>query len=340
MLNLSIIIPVYNVEAYIEECLASVVAQSDAKANIECIIVDDCSPDGSMDIVRHFVDNYQGTIQFRLLRHEVNRGISAARNTGVDAATGDYVFFIDSDDYLMEHGLKTLIDGLMANPDADVVLGNSLFLGKNPYIKRKEPFLLLSQKERLSALVVNLVPNIAWNQLVRRNVLIDHRIFFKEGIIFEDVLWSYEMMAVAQKVLVLPQITYYYRSNANSIMHTRWMNFGRTIYCWEVVMMTILEKKNNIRGCLLVNIFSRLLEIQDMINKYGCTEEDLQAFHRLRSRLLKNIISHGRPLLLLFSLTIFKPFYHIYSFHFVRRNYHKLERTMLALELMIDRLKW
>ena len=340
MLNLSIIIPVYNVEAYIEECLASVVAQSDAKANIECIIVDDCSPDGSMDIVRRFVDNYQGTIQFRLLRHEVNRGISAARNTGVDAATGDYVFFIDSDDYLMEHGLKTLIDGLMANPDADVVLGNSLFLGKNPYIKRKEPFLLLSQKERLSALVVNLVPNIAWNQLVRRNVLIDHRIFFKEGIIFEDVLWSYEMMAVAQKVLVLPQITYYYRSNANSIMHTRWMNFGRTIYCWEVVMMTILEKKNNIRGCLLVNIFSRLLEIQDMINKYGCTEEDLQAFHRLRSRLLKNIISHGRPLLLLFSLTIFKPFYHIYSFHFVRRNYHKLERTMLALELMIDRLKW
>ena len=73
MLNLSIIIPVYNVEAYIEECLASVVAQSDAKANIECIIVDDCSPDGSMDIVRRFVDNYQGAIQFRLLRHTLNK---------------------------------------------------------------------------------------------------------------------------------------------------------------------------------------------------------------------------------------------------------------------------
>ena len=65
MLTISIIIPVYKVEAYIEECLASVVAQSDAKANIECIIVDDCSPDGSMDIVRRFVDNYQGAVQFR-----------------------------------------------------------------------------------------------------------------------------------------------------------------------------------------------------------------------------------------------------------------------------------
>ena len=340
MLNLSIIIPVYNVEAYIEECLASVVAQSDAKANIECIIVDDCSPDGSMDIVRRFVDNYQGAVQFRMLRHEVNRGISAARNTGVEAATGDYVFFIDSDDYLMEHGLKTLVDGLLANPDADVVLGNILFLGKNVYIKRKEPFVLLSKKERLSALVNSLITCNSWNRLVRRSVLIDNRVFFKEGIIFEDYLWSYQLMDVAQKVLVLPQVTYYYRPNANSIMHTRQLKIGKTIYCWDVILTTMLKQECNIRGCLLGRLFSRLLEIQDMIDQHGCSEEELQAFRRLRRRLLKNIISHGRPLLLLFSLTIFKPFYHIYSFHFVRRKYHILERIMLALELMIDRLKW
>ena len=178
MLNLSIIIPVYNVEAYIEECLASVVAQSDAKANIECIIVDDCSPDGSMDIVRRFVDNYQGAVLFRTLRHEVNRGISAARNTGVEAATGDYVFFIDSDDYLMEHGLKTLVDGLLANPDADVVQGNSLFLDKKAYSKRQEPIVLLSKKERLGALVNLIFPVNPWNRLIRRNVLINNHIYF------------------------------------------------------------------------------------------------------------------------------------------------------------------
>ena len=340
MLDLSIIIPVYNVEAYIEECLASVVAQSDAKANIECIIVDDCSPDGSMDIVRRFVDNYQGAVQFRMLRHEVNRGISAARNTGVEAATGDYVFFIDSDDYLMEHGLKTLVDGLLANPDADVVQGNSLFLDKKAYSKRQEPIVLLSKKERLGALVNLIFPVNPWNRLIRRNVLIDNHIYFVEGIIFEDYLWSYQLMDVAQKVLVLPQVTYYYRPNANSIMHTRQLKIGKTIYCWDVILTTMLKQERNIRGCLLVNVFSRLLEIQNMIDQHGCSEEELQAFRRLRSRLLKNIISHGRPLLLLFSLTIFKPFYHIYSFHFVRRNYHILERIMLALELMIDRLKW
>ena len=70
MLTISIIIPVYKVEAYIEECLASVVVQSDAKANIECIIVDDCSPDGSMAIVRRFVDNYKENDKFRLLQNK------------------------------------------------------------------------------------------------------------------------------------------------------------------------------------------------------------------------------------------------------------------------------
>ena len=189
--------------------------------------------------------------------------------------------------------------------------------------------------------MVNLIfPVNPWNRLIRRNVLINNHIYFVEGIIFEDYLWSYQLMDVAQKVLVLPQVTYYYRPNGNSIMHSRQLKIGKTIYCWDVILTTMLKQERNIRGCLLVNVFSRLLEIQYMIDQHGCSEEELQAFRRLRSRLLKNIISHGRPLLLLFSLTIFKPFYHIYSFHFVRRNYHILERIMLALELMIDRLKW
>ena len=199
---------------------------------------------------------------------------------------------------------------------------------------------MLSKKERLGALVNTIFPVTVWNRLIRRNVLIDNHIYFVEGIIFEDNPWSYQLIDVAQKVLVLPQVTYYYRSNANSIMHSKQSIIGKTVYSWDVILTTMLKQECNIRGCLLGRLFSRLLEIQDMIDQHGCSEEELQAFRRLRSRLLKNIISHGRPLLLLFSLTIFKPFYHIYSFHFVRRNYHILERIMLALELMIDRLKW
>ena len=66
-------------------------------------------------------------------------------------------------------------------------------------------------------------------------MLINNHIYFVEGIIFEDYLWSYQLMDVAQKVLVLPQVTYYYRPNANSIMHSRQLKIGKTIYCWDVI---------------------------------------------------------------------------------------------------------
>ena len=76
---------------------------------IECIIVDDCGPDNSMDIVRHFIDDYQGAISFHILKHEKNGGLSAARNTGIKAATGKYVYFLDSDDCLVPSAIETLI---------------------------------------------------------------------------------------------------------------------------------------------------------------------------------------------------------------------------------------
>jgi len=98
-MTISIIIPVYNVENYIWKCLDSVIAQKCDGFNIECILVDDCTPDNSMVIVEDVVNNYHGKdVNFVILHHEVNKGMSIARNTGIDASTGDYVCFLDSDD--------------------------------------------------------------------------------------------------------------------------------------------------------------------------------------------------------------------------------------------------
>ena len=94
----SIIIPVYKVENWIEGCLLSVCNQT--YENIECIIVNDATPDKSMDIVESILKNYTGSIRFKIITHELNRGLSAARNFCVKAATGDYLIFLDSDDKL------------------------------------------------------------------------------------------------------------------------------------------------------------------------------------------------------------------------------------------------
>ena len=108
MMKISIIVPIYNVEEYLEECLQSVANQTMTEG-IECIIVDDCGLDNSAAIAKRFIDSYQGDIRFTFIQREKNGGLSAARNTGIKAATGEYVYFLDSDDCLVPSAIETLI---------------------------------------------------------------------------------------------------------------------------------------------------------------------------------------------------------------------------------------
>lgn len=97
-MKVSIIIPVYNVSKYIKRCLKSVLGQT--WKDLEIILVDDCTPDDSMDIVRGILETSSRSDIVTILKHEKNRGLSAARNTGIRQATGNYLYFLDSDDYL------------------------------------------------------------------------------------------------------------------------------------------------------------------------------------------------------------------------------------------------
>ena len=122
-MTVSIIIPVYNVAPYIEDCLKSVMMQT-YKGEMECIIVDDCGTDDSIAIAEQMIAAYQGAIQFRMLHHERNKGLSAARNTGTIAATGDYIYYLDSDDEITEDCIEKLMAVAMHDPGIEMVQGN------------------------------------------------------------------------------------------------------------------------------------------------------------------------------------------------------------------------
>ena len=95
MYSISIIIPIYNVEKYIERCILSVMRRQDFDGDLECILVDDCTPDKSMQIAKSLIDSYQGPVKFRIMRNSENQGLSCSRNNGLNCAKGDYVFFLD-----------------------------------------------------------------------------------------------------------------------------------------------------------------------------------------------------------------------------------------------------
>lgn len=209
---ISIIVPVYNVGPYVEDCIRSVMRQTyDGK--IECIVVDDCGTDDSMAIVDRLILEYNGPILFKVLHHEYNRGLSAARNTGMEAAIGDYLFFLDSDDELTNDCVKKLIEPL-EKEWYDIVLGDLRTLGSDKLysdLKLKLPNnTVLHGKDIINTYRVKW--NImAQNKLYRTGFIRQFHLSFLEGLVHEDELWSFQVAYLASSLYVVLESTYLYR---------------------------------------------------------------------------------------------------------------------------------
>lgn len=219
MVSISIIIPIYNVELYVERCLRSVMAQT-YQGPIECLIVDDCGTDGSMYIVERLVADYQGEIRFKMLQHEHNRGLSAARNTGMDAATGDYIFFLDSDDEISEDCIEKLAEPLVKE-HYDIIVGNLKKIQGNKEIKTKLN-MSLSDGTVLRGKQIEDSYHVKWNmiapnKLYRTAFIRKNGLHFMEGLIHEDELWSLQIASLAQSLRAVNHFTYYYYVREGSL---------------------------------------------------------------------------------------------------------------------------
>ena len=206
----SIIIPVYNVSDYVEECLQSVAVQT--YTHIECIIVDDCGTDDSMQKVEQFVTSYQGCITFKIFHHEHNRGLSAARNTGMDAATGDYIYFMDSDDYIYPNSIEVLVKAIEEEVDIDWSCGDYDNIPHRSLYKEGGIY-----KNALDLLGRRQLYPMAQNCLYKTTFLRGNNLYFKEGLIHEDNLWTFQVACDSRKLGVCNHATYFYRKRETSI---------------------------------------------------------------------------------------------------------------------------
>jgi glycosyltransferase involved in cell wall biosynthesis len=217
MKTISIIIPVYNVEKYIVRCLDSICNQT--FDNIECILVDDCGNDKSMNIAENYIRSYQGNIQFKLLYHQKNKGQATARNTGMRDATGDFIYFMDSDDAITPDCLDTLICLSEQYPDADFVQANTVTDKSKdlmPYTFNIVPPEYCNDKLELNRLILASLTMTVWNRLVKRSFLIENNLFFPDGILCEDMYWIYFLAKEVRAAAFTSQGTYLYYKNNNS----------------------------------------------------------------------------------------------------------------------------
>ena len=168
--RISIVVPVYNVEPYIAECVQSVMNQT-YQGSMECVVVNDCGTDRSMAIAEKLIACYKGTIEFKVLHHEQNQGISVARNTGIEASTGDYVFFLDSDDTISSDCIDYLVS-LMKEGEFDIAVGNHDLFGNSSSQGRgmmivEGETMIVSGEQYLKKLLYNYqVVEAVWNKLL------------------------------------------------------------------------------------------------------------------------------------------------------------------------------
>lgn len=203
----SIIVPVYNVEKYLDKCLASISEQTFKE--FECIVVDDGSPDNSNDIIDRYVNKDQ---RFKVI-HQKNMGISAARNAGLAIAQGDYIAFVDSDDYISNEYLEKFALKI-ANTDADIVICGFIEVLKDS--QKTVCFEAPSTEVIKQNILADIWPSYPWNKCYKKYLF--ENIRFPVGKIFEDLLTIPEVCLNAHKIVCIPEKLYYYnRQNLNSI---------------------------------------------------------------------------------------------------------------------------
>ncbi|WP_294600276.1 glycosyltransferase family 2 protein [uncultured Phocaeicola sp.] len=216
-MKVSIIIPVFNVEKYITRCIQSVISQT-YKGKIECIIIDDCTPDNSVAIVSQIIKEYKGNIIFSVIHHDKNKGLSAARNTGIKAATGDYIYFLDSDDEIHPSTIALMVEKVEKYPLVDFVVGDykeNLFPDK---CHIDLPEIIEDSDEIFRRYLTFNIPATAWNKLIKRSFLLENNLFFKEGLIPEDIEQTFRLALHARKMACICKKTYiYYINNQSSI---------------------------------------------------------------------------------------------------------------------------
>lgn len=343
-MTISVIIPVYKVEKYIRRCLESVIRQENNDYKIECLIIDDGSPDKSIEIVNEIVNNYKGTaISFIVISHKENLGLSMARNTGIKASTGDYLFFIDSDDELFDNAFRILYSFLLEYPIVDVIMGNSILVGQNDlsntYVMNgaATPYLIDERKQLLDLVLRRRLNRNVWNKLIRRSLVIDNNLFFDLGLLYEDVTWTYRLYSCISSILIVPEITYKYEYNPTSIVHTPAKRSRQMIWSFAFISDYILNNPPLIRGrkalfaahCLFVNHW--MLKAIDLNNKYGVDPITKQKLTNLKKRLLWRSVSHVRLIMFFYFLVMFKPLSSIMNLRCFRANVDRISRLVFFL---------
>lgn len=236
----SIIVPVYKVERYLPQCVESILKQD--FADFELLLIDDGSPDNCGAIC----DCYAQKDARVSVIHKENGGLSSARNCGMEAAVGEYILFLDSDDYWDRADTLTLVYTAFSSNDSDVVLlkhrtldmqTGELTSGDIPGSNEEIARMTYSQQLEFS-ISLQLFDTCAWNKAFRRSLMETNDLYFIQGIIAEDIDWAARLALAAQKLAIVDKPVHVYRKGRPGAITT------------SLKLKNLIDTKGSIERCL------------------------------------------------------------------------------------------
>ena len=235
MYLISILVPVYGVEDYIERCARSLFEQT--YQNLEFIFVDDCTPDRSIDILETTIKDYPNRLsQLRIIRHNKRKGIAATRNTAINAANGLFICHIDSDDFMEVDAIRLMAEEQQKSQADIITAGVHVISKKKDYNIRQSP---IKNKEQLLFSILN--PNFEhtiWGRLIRLSLYKDYGIMNKEGCNQGEEWWVIpRLIYYSQRVSCTNQVLYHYDCTRDNSMCA--INSNYSIETWQSDIMSI-----------------------------------------------------------------------------------------------------
>lgn len=318
----SIIIPVYNVEKYVGYCLQSVCDQDLEKNLFEIIVVDDCSPDASCDVVERIIAEYPDT-QIKLIHHDVNKHLGGSRNTGLLAANGEYILWVDSDDcFIYKNTLSTLCK-VLENTDINVLRTKHYTGIRHDYF---EPLKVSNYKPEVSVYSTHEYLNLphfgmhAHSSVYKRKFLQDNGIHFRENHGYEDSDWSHRVNYKAKQIYEIDFPFYGYRHRDDSITTevnvNHFMDNALSVVAAEKVAATEIGDpviQTDIRDRIKISLYSfikisRLYRLKDSLKCVSCAYRDpdldlTKYISSTKDRIILNTMKRA-PLLILLPVRV------------------------------------
>ena len=294
MPKISIIVPVYKVEKYIRQCIESILSQT--YKDWELILVDDGTPDNSGLIC----DEYAAKDNRIQVVHKKNAGVGAARNTGIEKSTGDYIAFVDSDDFCTEQYIQNFIDGLTEHPDSDLVIQGMYFYDNG--ITKKQLFSPHFYVDNVKDAILqnNLLSfGAPYCKLFKKGIINSYSIHFATEYSFgEDTYFFFEYLSHSYKIQLVSPMGYYYRDSPGDSLSKKCHRFEH-LYLFAKDSMRIISSLDQTKEIekaysfvyirlLIVGLFNTYILNYDKSSRYQSIESVKQLI-RKKSRLYSKI---------------------------------------------------